>query len=144
MVDYGASLLGDDFMKMGYGPVPSKVYDIVKIASGKYNGLPLSEQFIHFVHSHIEAVPPYHLKALEKADLDFLAETEVECLDDAIKVCRSVSFEGLTDLSHDSAWAGASLHGQMPVSEIARAGGADEDTIRYIEEGIENSEYFSL
>ncbi|GAB3832057.1 hypothetical protein GCM10028895_52670 [Pontibacter rugosus] len=144
LATYGNTIVGDGFIKMEAGPVPTEIYDLVKIADGRNNDKRLSEEYINSVKKQLGAVKPYNLKALADPDMDFFAETEKECLHCAIEFCRHWSYSELKEVSHDMAWGAASMSGVMDTLKIAAAGGADEDAIKYLEESISNSHYYSL
>ena len=77
-------------------------------------------------------------------DLDFLAETEKECLDEAIEFCRNRSYQDLKDISHDAAWDAASMSSFMDTLKIAAAGGADDVALKYLEEELMDSSYYAV
>lgn len=143
LASYGSAIIGDGFVKMEAGPVPSQVYNMVKIVDGRNQDKRLSTEYIDTVRQHLGVVGKHHLRALREPDLDFLAESEKECLDAAIARCRHRSYQELKDLSHDAAWDAASMSGFMDTLKIAAAGGADEAALAYLEQSLADSNYFS-
>ncbi|RFP64348.1 DUF4065 domain-containing protein [Hymenobacter lapidiphilus] len=143
LATYGSAIVGDGFVKMEAGPVPSEIYNMVKIADGRNQDNRLSEGYIQTVRQHLRAVAPHRLQALMTPDLDFLSDTDRECLDAAIEFCRNRSYQDLKDISHDTAWDAASMSSFMDTLKIAAAGGADEVALKYLEEGLMDSSYYA-
>lgn len=137
LAKYGSPIVCDKFISMDYGPVPSKVYDILKAAKND-NGLPIKEDVKELVDSSIAVVGNYRVQAKVSPDLDFFSETELECLDKQLATCRDLDFTTLSNTSHDSAWKKAQGNYEMSVYDIAEAGGADETMISYIRSVFEN------
>lgn len=137
LATYGASILSDNFVRMKNGPVPSYVYDLIKAVRGQL-ALPLEPGFSASLRSRLMATKPYELEALTESNEDYLAETERECLDAAIELVRPHSFGELSDLSHDAAWHAVSDNQPMSMLDIAAAGGAGEEMLRYIQTVVEN------
>ena len=144
LVRYGSAIVGDGFVKMEAGPVPSEIYNMVKIADGRNQDKRLDANYIQSVRERIRAIKPNNLQALVAPDLDFLAETEKECLDEAIEFCRNRSYQDLKDISHDAAWDAASMSSFMDTLKIAAAGGADDVTLKYLEEELMDSSYYAV
>jgi len=141
--EYGRTILGDTFTKMVDGPAPSHVYDLIKMANDTYEGRWLGIAGKIYAKANLQ-VNDKLLYALVAPDLDFLAETEKASLDAAIEACRNKSFGDLREESHDEAWHSATMGRSMDIVRIAKAGGADEDTIEYLLESIENSDHYAL
>ncbi len=92
---YGRMILGDKYVAMDNGPVPSISYDIFKDVRDKRQYVITPEAFSAFDVKGREIHP------LRKANLDFLSETEVECLDEAISKYRRMSPTKLVQIAHD-------------------------------------------
>lgn len=140
---FGNTILGDTFIKMEAGPVPSHVYNLVRMADGTYEGAWLGSKGIEYAKEHIRANGKY-LHAVAAPDIDYLAQTEKECLDNAIAFCRNRSFIDLKRISHDSAWDAAPMNREMDTLQIAAAAGADEVALSHIKESLANNDYCSL
>ncbi|MFD1466920.1 Panacea domain-containing protein [Hymenobacter caeli] len=137
LATYGASILSDNFVRMANGPVPSSVYYLVKAVRGQFS-LPLEPTFAASLHARLSASSPKELRALAEPDEDYLAETERECLDEAIAYCRPFGFGKLSDVSHDSAWQAVPEGHEMSMLDIATAGGATGEMLQYIQTVMEN------
>lgn len=142
MAEYGLVLTGDDYIKMKYGPVPSKLYDLVKIVRGD-STIPVQIDFADELKSKIELNDNY-ITAKVEPELDYLSNSVVACLDWAIENYGKLKFNDLTELSHDSAWNAALINRPMDTIAIARAGKADDETITCLKESIENDNYFGI
>jgi len=126
LAKYGTSISNDTYMKMKYGPVPSIIYDIIKAVQGK-NGLISKSD----VASFFELSDNDKISAITHYDEDEFSISEMECLDDSIKEHLQKSFDFLSDKSHDEAWENAVY--SMDNITIAKAGGADENMLKYIQ-----------
>jgi uncharacterized phage-associated protein len=108
--DFGRPVTGDAYIAMDNGPVPSRIYDIIK---GKLDffGDPtaISEALT------IDEKATYHqISAKRKANTDLLSETDIAALDSAIKFCRGKSFTHLSSLTHqEPAWLHAQRNAEM-------------------------------
>jgi len=87
---YGRQITGDYYIAMNKGPVPSGAFDLIKFARGdKFN----------FEEKIVKVKPEIALKVVDKnqvypnraPDLDLLSESDVECLNEAIKVYGKMS-----------------------------------------------------
>jgi len=131
---YGSLIVGDMYIAMKNGPVPSATYNIIKEARGNTPGSQKDKlNFTNFFEVKDNIIHPK-----TEADSDFFSETELECLDASIHRYKKYSFSKLTELSHDKAWEKASKNNEMSFEDIAKAGGAGKEMIKYINEVIEN------
>lgn len=132
---YGRSIINDTFCALPKGPVPSFLYDAVK-------GLPFipkSGEFKVISDSLFNQDPTYYylLSAKEKPDMDELSKSDIVCLDNSIKENINLDIERLSEKSHDLAWKEAWNKGtssSINKLSIARAGGANEAMLEYIQE----------
>jgi hypothetical protein len=120
---------------MANGPVPSRLYDYIKIVEGK-NKFPIPQDFIDEVNAHLGVEDPYWVLSLSNVNMDFLSRSAIKSLDDSIEKYKNKSFSELSDLSHDNAWKAASQNTEISVIEIARDAGANEEMISYIKETL--------
>ena len=131
---YGQHLVNDSFVAMEHGPVPSNLYDALKLMNGKGGNASMK--------SISEALLPaggecawFFVKAGEKPDMEELSPAEIKALDDAIAAYKDMDTKKLSELSHDVAWHAAwdENHNTMMSSiNIAKAGNASEDFLNYI------------
>jgi uncharacterized phage-associated protein len=116
LAQYGRTICGDSYVAMRLGPVPSGAYDVIKCARG--DGTFLYDESI------LEAIEVRNrttVVALRDADVEFLSESDRECLDRAIEQYGRMSFARLKKLGHDDAAYQAADDGDfIPLEEIAK------------------------
>lgn len=124
---YGSVIAGDDYVAMRLGPVPSNAYNLMKAVKGVElctNGEEAAKAFA--------VVDDFMVRPLREANLDFLSEADIESLDAAIRDYGSLSFNKLTDLSHDAAWKAADQNDRMDIEDIARASDDSETVVSFV------------
>jgi len=133
---YGQHLVKDSFVAMEHGPVPSYLYDALKLMNGKSGN--------KSVKSISNALTPaggecawFFVKTNEKPDLDELSPAEIAVLDESIAKYRDLDAKALSELSHDTAWHSAwdTRHNTVITSlDIAKAGNASKEFLEYLKE----------
>lgn len=135
---YGRSITGDNYIAMSYGPVPSKIDDIFKAVRGDsfFSDCAGSlKTYFHFVNKFV-------IEPNKKADMDYLSETDVECLNRAILKCKDKTFNELVDMSHDMAWNNTRKDREMSVKDILRENGESEEYAEYISSKLQEENAF--
>lgn len=123
----GRLIYGDRYIAMAHGPVPSAAYDLVKDARGDgVLPMPVPTEGAFGVEG-TDIVPR------RSPDTDLLSESEIECLDDAIRRYGAMSFDQLRQESHDSAFRNAGRNDEMPIEELARSLPDSEALLEYLE-----------
>jgi uncharacterized phage-associated protein len=113
--EYGRLICGDRYVAMDNGPVPSAIYDMMKVAAGRRSIDVDWDEIIREamdVHQGREVVPK------RDCDIDMLAESEIECIKQTIARYGSKSFGELTDITHDSAWNATDDNQPIPLQAI--------------------------
>jgi uncharacterized phage-associated protein len=138
LVRYGSLITNDRYVAMKNGPVPSTIYDILKIVRGDsaFSDLYYHERFFS-VHDR------YKVEAKELPDLEFLSETEVECLAASVVEHSGKAFGQLSSESHQLAYNSANLNSDIDPIKIAEEGGASPEMLKYIAENSEIGTLFS-
>ena len=131
--EWGTRILADDFVAMKYSPVPTNLYNAAKQDQYDDESSTFSSLFDSVIGLY-NADGSNFLYSKREADLDYLAPSDIECLDRAIKEYSKRSFSELLNLSHDSAWEEAPHLGTLKPEEMARAAGAHEDIVEYVRE----------
>jgi len=127
LAHYGALICGDDYVAMKHGPVPSGIYDILKAVRGD-GDIGMGEAAAQsFAVEDGKRVRPRRDPNLEE-----FSESDREALDAAIAEYGPLSFNELTERSHDSAWHAADENDLMNVEEIARATPNSERLVAYV------------
>lgn len=127
---YGRTITGDDYVAMKNGPVPSRLYDFIKVAKGTSDGA--------FITRYAAFIPDFlscsniHVSAKRSPNMDFLSLSDIEALDEAINMVGQMDFGQRTDFTHDSAWKSVGINRVIPLTEIALAAGANDAMIDYI------------
>lgn len=138
LAKWGSSITSDSFYALEYGPVPTCLYDAVK---GKdIPGMNLRKLFSDKVKFAGDDAPNV-LLGKAAADMGYLSKSEIEALDASIRENANLTFGELKNKSHDSAWDEAyhRVNGSNVISPVsmARASGADDATLEYIQEQME-------
>lgn len=128
---YSRSITGDDYIRMQYGPVPSKVDDIFKAVRG--DSFFSDSEASNELEKYFTFQNRYIIRQLAKVDMDYLSESDVECLDESIEMCKDKSFGALTEFSHGLAWQSTSPDRKMSVKDILREAGDSEEYVEYID-----------
>lgn len=94
--EYGRMICGDDYVAMEHGPVPSNLYDMVKLS--RVGG----DSFFYEIDpsSALEA-SSNNLKIKRNYDGSYLSDSDKECLDKAISLYGLMPFFELKKKSHD-------------------------------------------
>ena len=136
LVSYGFPITGDYYIAMPHGPVPSKSYDVLKAIRGD-SFWTASKEYIDLFE-----VEDHMVTAKQMPDMDELAESDVECLLEAIAENKDLNFQQLVDKSHKSAWEKArdasNFDNEMKVEDIAKEVNVNEEMLKYIMLNIEN------
>lgn len=106
---YSRPIVGDTFIAMPAGPVPTTLYDFIK---GRLDQAGDPEAIMAALS--IERDPYPQMAARRPPDLDALSVSDRECLDEAIVFCRARGFGVLSNLTHqERAWLEAPVNGPM-------------------------------
>ncbi|MBA4318488.1 MAG: hypothetical protein C0412_08810 [Flavobacterium sp.] len=123
---YGRFINGDSYVAMKDGPVPSQSYDIIKALRG--DGLyGLNKEDLNSV-----TIVENEVKPNRKANLDFLSETDIECLDESIKKYKDYTFNDLHKESSDAAYDAADRNNFMSIIDIAKTLKNSDEVVLYL------------
>lgn len=101
MSRYGRFILGDYYAALKHGPVPSKTYDMVKeVEEGQ-----VIDAFT--VRNKRDICPN------REAELVEFSETDIECLDEILRVYGRATATQVRNISHGDAWNKASNNGAI-------------------------------
>lgn len=111
--NYGRFICGDNYVAMKHGPVPSKTYDILKSVRGDgFTSLAETAKKAFSVGNNSVVKPS------RDANLDFLSDSDLECLTKAIDEYGHLPFNELTNRSHDEAWNSANENDFIEFEQI--------------------------
>jgi uncharacterized phage-associated protein len=135
--EYGSLITGETYIAMEDGPVPSGAYDLIKIARGDNQGFdkdlvdiqPIKSIRVQRVNDKTIVTPLRH------ADLDLLSESDIECLDKAIKKYANMDTKKLWKIVHrEVAYNETDRDDPIPLREIIYEDiPAGEDVIAYLD-----------
>lgn len=94
---YARPIIGDTYVCMDYGPVPSGVYDLITENSW------LNPEYLQLVSdSLIIKKSPYHkIAAAREPNMEFFSETDLNCLKESLEEYGDKPFRELTLLTHN-------------------------------------------
>ena len=129
LADWGRPITGDTYIAMEAGPVPSRMYDMMKIVRGD-SYLPDTEGLSKFfiVENWM------YVKPLIDADLNKLSPNEQEALDASIAKYASLSYDEIKEKSHDVAWRSTARDFSIKWEDIAREAGLDSEELECVNE----------
>lgn len=129
LADWGKPITGDTYIAMEAGPVPSRIYDMLKIVRGD-SYLPDVEGLGKYF-----AVDNWmYVKPLADADLNKLSRNEQEALDDSIAKYSGLSYDEIKEKSHDVAWRSTARDFSIKWDDIALEAGLDSDELACVNE----------
>lgn len=108
---YARPILGDTYIKMKNGPVPSAVLDIINLKEDRIS-------FDTYVKAKaaltISKDKKNFISANRAPNMKEFSDTDIECLDYAIDFCKNKSFAELQNITHEEkSWKKASTNGCM-------------------------------
>lgn len=134
---YGRAITGDKYIAMNYGPVPSLIFDMVKVVRG--DSWYKDDDLKAFFAIKEENGKPRILEPLRDANTDYLSDSDIIELNDSINRYGRLDFARMTQISHGSAWEKTRNNpdtNDISIEDILQESGADEDYIKYIVENI--------
>jgi uncharacterized phage-associated protein len=142
-LDWGRTITGDRYVAMDHGPVPSRVYEMLKPASGE------EDELLNLLHERLLLEldgNKIHVCSRNIDDFPALSDSDKEYLQNAINFCRPKSFAQLRATAHQElAWKRAAE--KLPVSNNPPMDLADwfdderADREKSVSELIENHTY---
>jgi hypothetical protein len=106
---------------MEAGPVPSRLYDMLKIVRGD-SYLPDMEG----LGKYFQVENWMYVRPLQDADLNKLSASEQEAMSEAIEKYATLSYDEIKEKSHDVAWRCTARDFSISWDNIAREAGLDE------------------
>lgn len=135
----------DTFCALERGPVPSFLYDAVKVVTHSAHAVKGS-----LLQQLADSLKPgnaecyYFVGAAEEPDMDELSRADIACLDASIKENLQKNAKQLSEDSHDTAWKAAwEAKNASPMDSllIAQAGGATPGFVKYLKEQSDIDNY---
>ncbi|MEQ1526474.1 MAG: Panacea domain-containing protein [Gallionella sp.] len=113
--DYGRLICGDRYVAMEYGPVPSAIYNMMKVAAKEQS---IDTDWDEIIQDALDVRHGREVIPKRDCDVDMLAESEIECIQKIISEYGHKSFGQLTDITHDSAWNATDDNQTIPLASI--------------------------
>jgi hypothetical protein len=104
LAEYVQPIVGDRYVAMNFGPVPSHLYDLLKHLRDPSSVLGVAPELAEVGRRHLAVKDRRQIEVLVQCDLDALSRSAIECLDAALEQERGTTFGGRTARSHDAAW----------------------------------------
>jgi uncharacterized phage-associated protein len=133
---YGALVLGDEYVAMKHGPVPSGVYDILKSVRGDGGHAAGGRAAQAF-----DVVDRCLVTPKRDPNLDYLSTADLRCLNQSILEYGGLKFDELSRRSHDSAWIAADENDLMSLEDIARATSQPEAALAAVHGCFDSGSY---
>ena len=135
LLRFGKPITGDWYVAMKDGPVPSNIYDFVKIIRGEASYLDTE------LKTKFQIQRGFVIYPMEAADMDVLTKVEIECLLNSIEENKDLPYKELVAKSHDEAYEKADRNNMIAFEDIAKAAGANEELINYMATVAENKRF---
>ena len=124
---FGRPILGDIYIRMPFGPVPSETYAWIK-------GSPSKKKYSEKLREAVD-VQEGALRPLRKPNMEMFSRTDIECLTNALKKYGSLDFGKLSRISHrETAWKNAPENGSMDYEDMIDPSPNREEIIRNLKE----------
>ena len=138
--EWGLPIFNDKISALKFGPVPSTLYNILKLARGN------EQERVFLQKSGTDKIADAigfkdeSFSYNEEPDMDYLSKSDIECLDKAIAKVARMSFTQIMNDTHGREWERAFNETKDKVMDnlnIAREGGASEAVVDYLRESSE-------
>jgi len=136
---YGRPIIGDTYIKMPYGQVPSGVRDLIT----KNPWLDINDSEYFSKSLSVDEKTNRKLTALRKPKIKYFSDTDIECLKEALKKYGDVPFNKLKEMSHqEKSWYSADLN--QPIDYMLMVDEDNPNRKEIIEEIKLTSQYVVL
>lgn len=130
LANWGRLITGDEYIAMKNGPVPSRVYDAFKYLRGDSYFSNVKDD----ISDRIHMVNNYIAEAVAVPNMDWLSESDIECLNESIDKCKGLNMKELTEMSHGLAYSNTQRDRKISYKDMLREAGCTEGYINYVEE----------
>ena len=128
LAQYGTPLFKDCICALPFGPVPSNIYNVLKMASGDSNELNYHRSDDMHLASDAINFKSGRYSAKEDPNMDFLSKSDIESLNYGIEKVAKMSFNQIKEDTHGMEWNRAfnskSSLKEMNLLNIAKEGDA--------------------
>ena len=148
LAQYGTPLFKDCICALPFGPVPSNIYNVLKMASGDSNELNYHRSDDMHLASDAINFKSGRYSSKEDPNMDFLSKSDIESLNYGIEKVAKMSFNQIKEDTHGMEWNRAfnskSSLKEMNLLNIAKEGDASSDALRYLEDFLETDRFARL
>lgn len=134
LAEFGRPITGDTYIAMHAGPVPSKIYDMLKIVRGD-----AYSKDVDGLGEYFRVYDWKYVMPMKKADVDEIAEVEKAILDSTLQQYGDMTYEEIKAKSHGDAWRNTKRDYPISFEDMAKEAGVTEDEMEYLVEVSENS-----
>lgn len=138
LAKYGTPITGDLYIAMDDGPVPSKIYDILKMVRGDsyYKD---SEGF-----SKLMAVDNWmYITPKKEADLRKLSKNNLYVMNECLENYGDLSFDEIREKSHDTAWRSTAKNYVISLDDMSMEAGVHQDELDYVHENYKMQSFLN-
>jgi len=130
LINYGRTITGDTYYRLEHGPCPTNNYDLIKSRK--------STLFTKKLNTDFDVETKHSIVALREPNLDYLSESDIECLNNVITNIGVKGFAEIKELSHDIAYKKARQNKAISFLDIVDQVELEEEYKNYLKEKIEN------
>lgn len=112
---YHKLIVPDNYIKMEFGPVPSLCYDIVKFVKDKNK-----DNFDESIREEFVVLKNCEVKLLKEPNYDYLSQSNIDCINEAIKKYSKLDLTEIVKLTHDEIYHSVIDNCEITVFHIAR------------------------
>jgi hypothetical protein len=91
LAEYLRPIVGDRYVVMDLGPIPSHPYDLLTHARGPRSVLASTRELPEFDRRHLAAKDRRRIEVVATCDLEALSQSATECLDAALEQERGMT-----------------------------------------------------
>lgn len=139
-VHWALPIFNDRIAALPFGPVPSNLYNILRLSRGEENERRFLQQEGLDAISDAIGFDSESFYVKEEPDLNYLSESNIECLNEAIQKVAFMNFDNIVKDTHGIEWRRAYCESPNKIMDnlnIAREGGAAEDVVEYLQDALE-------
>ncbi len=112
---YGRLICGDQYFAFEYGPVPSAMYEMMKVVTQKKS---IDVDWDELMHEAFSSKDNRILTPKRDPSLALISESEVECINETVLKFGKKTFDQLTDITHDAAWHKTNTNQAISLKDI--------------------------
>lgn len=100
--DYGRLICGDKYVAREHGPVPSAIYEMMKVADNRAS---IDIDWDIMIQEAIIVINGRSVASKRDCNRDMLSQSDIECIEKVIADYGGKTLGQLTDIARDGAWS---------------------------------------